>query len=933
MESDHALHRHTPKLAVVDPRGLAVATVDYYRKSSAEVRCEPRVTRETFDGVGRSVANWDARLGAGSTPIASRTSIPGLSGVSLLTVSVDAGWRLALQDEAGQVRQTWDGAGNTSCFEYDLLGRPLSVEQASASTPAQCLERLYYGAAEPEVSLRSQCGRLIRHADTAGIWEVEDYSLQGAPLTESRRFLAELDHLGWPVDLSQQNALLEQGEDKTYRTRWHYHASGMTFKQVDAAGHTRRYAYSVQGQLQGTWLKVAGKPEQWLVSDITYNASGQVEHERAGNGVISSSVYDPCDGRLRQLLAVKGERHLQDLRYDYDPVGNILCMKDESQPVSWFANQRVDPVNRYGYDSLYQLISATGREVASAGNGPGLPELVSPPDPSQLQNYSQSWSYDAGGNLLEQRHSNNPTHFMDIDTVSNRGLKRVEGQVPDFDANFDRNGNLLFLTPGQPLRWTVRNQLDEAVLVSRVQGQNDSERYVYDATGMRVRKVRVAQAANVVRTAEVRYLPGLEIRTEGAGNPDEVLHEVSVQAGRSSVRLLHWMLGRPDDIEEDQLRYSLVDHLGSATLELDSDGLLISYEGYYSYGETAWRMGRSQVEAKYKVVRYSGKERDATGLYHYGFRYYAPFLLRWINPDPAGFVDGLNRFCIVGNNPICYKDIMGLYTGADDEYHLVDAKVEGRGRKGFSKEQLAKIDKALLYASEITAESLDVLIGKDSSYFENILQKVFHGSMSSGDFAKSVKVMHDAVQLYMENGRLGDQLALIRPLDARSPVIASTIGDDVHKRIFLTRTIIGGSTVSDTITLALAFLHEITHLELGARDLHYYGAPTKNMNVEEYWKHVDHAVDELSSPSKWDKNLSENIKRLGAADLKAAFGTSNSRKIISTFYPYKPLALKINADSLSTAVALYGLPRLEKRLSEGARRRPSHRYEPAPDYD
>ena len=241
------MHRHTPKLAVVDPRGLAIAAVDYYRRSSAEVRPEPRVTRETFDGVGRSVANWDARLGTASTPIASQTIIPGLSGTPLLTVSVDAGWRLALQNEAGQIRQSWDGAGNKTCFDYDLAGRLLSVGQASANATAQCVERLYYGAAQPEVSLRNQCGRLIRYADTAGAWEVPDYSLHGTPLTESRRFLAELVHPGWPAAEREQNALLEWGEDKTYLTHWRYDASGGVLGQIDAAEHARRHAYSVQG--------------------------------------------------------------------------------------------------------------------------------------------------------------------------------------------------------------------------------------------------------------------------------------------------------------------------------------------------------------------------------------------------------------------------------------------------------------------------------------------------------------------------------------------------------------------------------------------------------------------------------------------------------------------------------------------------------------
>ncbi|MFP3334953.1 RHS repeat-associated core domain-containing protein, partial [Pseudomonas sp. SIMBA_064] len=65
-------------------------------------------------------------------------------------------------------------------------------------------------------------------------------------------------------------------------------------------------------------------------------------------------------------------------------------------------------------------------------------------------------------------------------------------------------------------------------------------------------------------------------------------------------------------------------------------------------------------EQSYRTLRYSGKERDATGLYYYGFRYYVPWLQRWINPDPAGRIDGLNLYRMVRNNPVLLRDDEGL---------------------------------------------------------------------------------------------------------------------------------------------------------------------------------------------------------------------------------------------------------------------------------
>jgi RHS repeat-associated protein len=47
------------------------------------------------------------------------------------------------------------------------------------------------------------------------------------------------------------------------------------------------------------------------------------------------------------------------------------------------------------------------------------------------------------------------------------------------------------------------------------------------------------------------------------------------------------------------------------------------------------------------------------GLCYYGARYLAPWLARWISPDSAGAVDGLNLYVYVGNNPLKYRDPTG----------------------------------------------------------------------------------------------------------------------------------------------------------------------------------------------------------------------------------------------------------------------------------
>jgi len=654
------IHSHTPTLAVVDPRGLAVRSVAYCR-SVETAQPEERVNRSAYDAMGRLTEQWDPRFWALSaedheTP-ANLVNRYSLSGKVLSSISVDAGERISLFGDGDQLVQTWDSRSTERRVAYDDLLRPLAIFEQGEGEAARCTERYEYADASADFAAHNQCGQLIRHDDPAGTLTVDDYALTGGVLEQTQRFLSSLELPDWPPGLPARDALLEPVEQAaTSATR--FNPLGDVLEQTDAKGNRQLFDYTFDGQLLASYLQLSGHATpQTLVSAIAYSAYGQVEQETSGNGVVSTLTYRPEDGRLIRLQARPGtEAALQDLRYGYDPVGNVLSIEDAALPIRYFANQRVEPVKRYDYDSLYQLIEATGWEAGAASRGPGFNRFD---DPGAVANYHQTYRYDAGGNLLELVHVGPQNHSRKLTAArySNRCLPEQNGRPPseeEIAAAFDGNGNLLELQPGQAMSWDLRNQLREVRPVERESADDDLELYLYGGDGMRRRKVRSTQTNARSLISEVRYLPGLEIRTrEGAG---EVLQVICVQAGRSAMQVLHWETTPPSGIANDQYRYNLTDHLSSSSLELHSEAEVISQETYHPYGSTAWFAGRSEVEASYKTVRYSGKERDATGLYYYGFRYYAPWLQRWINPDPVGDVDGLNFYAMVRGNPITFRD-------------------------------------------------------------------------------------------------------------------------------------------------------------------------------------------------------------------------------------------------------------------------------------
>ncbi|WP_175652114.1 RHS repeat domain-containing protein [Pseudomonas sp. Marseille-P9899] len=649
------MHAKTPHLTVSDPRGLTVRSVDYCRVAPGAA-AQLRIDHTCFDTAGQRVEQRDPRLWALPEAPANLVTVQSLSGQVLGSDGVDNGWCCSLSGEAGQVVCQWDGRGSRRTVEYDDLLRPVAVFEQSAHQPQRCSERFTYADGRDENGQHNRSGRLLRHDDTAGTRRWSGFSLTGEASTERRHFLAATDGSDWPVAIDARDALLEAGEGAS--TNWRHGPLGQVLEQTDAGGHRQSFHSQLSGELQQVRVQLVGQPVQTLLSHARYNASGQMLEETLGNGVIIQRAYCEQDGRLLSLSARRetGET-LQDIHYGYDPAGNVIQVEDRAQPLRHFANQRIEPRCHYRYDSLYQLIEASGWEAGATSKGQGTLN-----DPQARANYRQTYRYDAGGNLLELTHVGAQSHgrILTADRHSNRCLEQFGDRPPsdnDFLERFDASGNRLELQPGRRLHWDVRNQLSEVHPVIREGAANDTERYLYDGAGQRVRKQRSALVAGRLLHSEVRYLPGLELHDNAV--TDERLQIITVQAGTCGVRVLHWLAGRPAEIAPDQQRYALSDHLGSCTLELDETAALISHEVYYPFGGTAWMAGRSEIEVGYKTHRYSGKERDATGLYYYGARYYMPWLQRWLNPDPAGAVDGLNLYRMLRNSPLTHIDLTG----------------------------------------------------------------------------------------------------------------------------------------------------------------------------------------------------------------------------------------------------------------------------------
>jgi len=292
----------------------------------------------------------------------------------------------------------------------------------------------------------------------------------------------------------------------------------------------------------------------------------------------------------------------------------------------------------YTYDNIGQLKTATGK-LSDGTTAWGTNKF--------------GYAYDAAWNLTDRTNNGTPESF----TVDSLNQLTSGGCVYDLNGNLRTNGSMV-------LEYDAENQLTNVFVAGiwrtelfydfagrlkwrreytwngSAWGLSLARRYIYD--GMLVVQERNGPGG----VALVGYTRGLDLSgsLQGAGGIGGLLARTQHTGTDAGTGYYH------------------SDGNGNVTAILAPDGnsLLAAYL-FDPYGRTLQSSG---VWAVANAYRFSSKEYlTNSGLYYYGFRFYAPSLQRWINRDPIEEAGGINLYGFVGNRPVGAVDLYGLSAG------------------------------------------------------------------------------------------------------------------------------------------------------------------------------------------------------------------------------------------------------------------------------
>ena len=693
MQMEYGIEGDTLRELTIDPKHNRTETLKNIRGQVAELRMLDSGSRllkkaeYSYSPLGELEQSLEHQLETGLTyPVTYQYD---LAGRRTSVESYDAGKIVFRYDDSGNLTEKIDSnlraSGRSIQYDYDGLNRLIKVNY-----PKTAATEYTYGG--PGDTADNRAGRLINRSDASGTIEYA-YGKLGE-VSETIRTLNRLDQT-----LDSQTAV----------TSFVYDYLGRLEEISYPDGETVAYAYNTGGQVQSVTGTTKGQSTTYI-EDIGYDTYGQRVYMKYGNSVETRYTYNPYRRWLDSIETGKegATRRYQNISYSFDTVGNITGYTNDVYGYT--------TTQTYGYDALNQL---TGADGTYRHHPDGMDVTTSI--------YSQDYVYDSLGNFLQkdssQRYipSTTPKGALNYeqDYTYYEGTPHRVQWIGNIYYSYDKNGNVIEERKGGPsaeaeagestlsvdgdLRSVNRGfalmrteEDDQASTYCRTYTWDEENRlvgfdttntqvkYLYDADNMRTSKYNLSAGEETLYFDQ--FFQGV---TEGSyfRQSKHIYLGESRIATRLSLEKDN-VSGTNFDYERVNTYYYHPDHLGSAQFVTDHEGEKYEHLEYTPYGE----LWEEQTDPLADVIpfRFTGKEYDEeTGLYYYGARYLDPKRGRWMSSDPAGielgnpnrdgfsFVESLNWYSYVSNNPMMYVDPTGKES-VDAAYAWLSSIRQGR---------------------------------------------------------------------------------------------------------------------------------------------------------------------------------------------------------------------------------------------------------------
>ena len=516
-------------------------------------------------------------------------------------------------------------------------------------------ETLDDGVATTRYEHRPATGELTQVTDAARNIYTFAYDSLGRKLMEH-----DADRGAWHTSYDANGNVIARRDANQTTTRYLYDAVNRLTKHITHDDNTTTHTYDDGDNAIGRPSAIE-TPE--IRREFSYDARGRTIRKRLAVGDRTWTTvldYDDLD-RLTAMTYPDGEI----VRTTYDARGFVASLSGDNDYVvgTTYTNYGKLTQLRYGNDThidyTYYDDSAVD-PISGSAHSYQLRSLIVGGGNIDL---SLEYQYDKIGNVIALIDRTNAEHsqYFSYDPadrlVSASGIYGDRRYAYDAVGNVTRfDGRVFEYARGNRIRsdgaWTYEHD-DNGNVIARTHS-GATQRFAFDSQNRMTGFQGDTVERYVYGEGETRIAKTAEGKTTYYVNSD---YEEVWRDGERIEVVKHYRSGQQKVAtrDEDGLKYIYADHLGSSSRMANAAGKQVKAIWYMPFGGDAKEHG--DAKARY---RYTGKEKDDTGLYYYGARYYDDALGRFLAADsilPDVYdPQQLNRFAYVRNNPIKMVD-------------------------------------------------------------------------------------------------------------------------------------------------------------------------------------------------------------------------------------------------------------------------------------
>lgn len=588
-------------------------------------------------------------------------------------------------DRLDRIEQLSDNMGVIAKYTYDGNGNQLTVTDGLDRTMTYTYDALNRKTSE---ALPSGATTSYEYDGNSNLLTVKDAKGNSTTYTYS--------------SLNQQ---LTHTDALNAKTQFEYDANGNLTKATDAKGNTTTYAYDALNQntvitfanglsLQYTYDElgrvVASKDRAGREFKYAYNPLGNLLTKTYPDGTTDRYTYD---GINRMLSAVNKDA---TVKFTYDRVGRLL-------------SESLTPLGGPEGVTLYSYNVAAGKRTLTYPSGMKVVEQLNARDliTSILQNGDEvvTMNYNAAGQKTTQGYANGITTTYGYNENGWLSSIVADHDIMNLRMTYDAIGNMterkdvLNADRTESYGYDVISQL-----ISFKRGTTVDKSYQFDLLGNRIRTLENGVATNYTSNNVNAYTAitgGLSFTPQYDDNGNMLNDDKHTYAYDYNNKLVsvdqtvgtykYDALGRRI-AKNNTLFY----YVGDQMVEEVADSATTSYlygnnidealqmqkgsETYYFHSDyqnsiltitdnntkntnvLSYDVYGKPVLGTFNILQFTGREYDLeSNLYFVRFRMFHPIIGRFMSKDPMGYIDSMNDYAYVLNNPASLTDPFGLF--------------------------------------------------------------------------------------------------------------------------------------------------------------------------------------------------------------------------------------------------------------------------------